>query len=189
MARIDNLTNFLTDVATAIKGKTGKTDAITPAIFDTEIASIESGGSNGIKIEFQTYTPAENEIEHTFTHSLGVVPDFIMIYYGSLPSFSSQNSTSYTLINAWGVKDGCSFFSNGKDRFTQNFYCVSQNAGSDDYAKTASNLNYGIDNTSNKGMINNATENNFRFYGNVSNDSHLGSGLNYHIILMSGVGE
>ena len=44
MARIDTLANFLTDVATAIKSKTGKTDAITPANFDTEINSIEVGG-------------------------------------------------------------------------------------------------------------------------------------------------
>lgn len=44
MARIDNLSNFLSDVATAIKDKTGKTDTITPANFDTEISSIQSGG-------------------------------------------------------------------------------------------------------------------------------------------------
>lgn len=47
MARIDTLANFLTDVAVAIKNKTGKMDAITPANFDTEINSIEvSGDSN-----------------------------------------------------------------------------------------------------------------------------------------------
>lgn len=48
MARIDTLENFLTDVATSIKNKTGKTNSITPANFDTEINSIESsgGGSN-----------------------------------------------------------------------------------------------------------------------------------------------
>lgn len=46
MARIDTLANFLTDVAAAIKTKTGKTDSITPANFDTEIASIESGGES-----------------------------------------------------------------------------------------------------------------------------------------------
>jgi hypothetical protein len=35
MARIDTLANFITDIATAIKAKTGKTDPITPANFDT----------------------------------------------------------------------------------------------------------------------------------------------------------
>ena len=47
MARIDTLANFVTDIATAIKAKTGKTDPITPANFDTEIASIEGGGGSG----------------------------------------------------------------------------------------------------------------------------------------------
>lgn len=49
MARIDTLANFLTDVATAIKSKTGKTDPITPANFDTEIISIQgaNGGDSG----------------------------------------------------------------------------------------------------------------------------------------------
>lgn len=44
MARIDNLTNFLTDVAISIRTKKGTTDKITPKDFDTEIESIQSGG-------------------------------------------------------------------------------------------------------------------------------------------------
>lgn len=48
MARIDNLNNFLSDVAAAIKEKTGLT-AITPAEFDTAINSISTGiEPNGI---------------------------------------------------------------------------------------------------------------------------------------------
>ena len=43
MARIDNLTNFLSDVASAIRNKKGTTDTILASNFDTEIASIESG--------------------------------------------------------------------------------------------------------------------------------------------------
>lgn len=43
MARIDNLTNFLTDVADAIRGKKGTTGAIQASSFDTEIESISSG--------------------------------------------------------------------------------------------------------------------------------------------------
>ena len=42
MARIDNLNNFLSDVAAAIKEKTGLT-AITPAEFDTAINGISTG--------------------------------------------------------------------------------------------------------------------------------------------------
>ena len=43
MADTSNLTQFLTDVAGAIKEKTGKTDKIPAADFDTEIKSIETG--------------------------------------------------------------------------------------------------------------------------------------------------
>lgn len=44
MARIDNLTNFLTDVAESIRTKKGTTDKISPSNFDTEIESIQTGG-------------------------------------------------------------------------------------------------------------------------------------------------
>lgn len=51
MARINNLTNFLTDIATAIKNKTGRNTNITPSNFDTEILSIASDlGSKNISI-------------------------------------------------------------------------------------------------------------------------------------------
>lgn len=43
MARVNNLNDFLTDVASAIKTKKGTTDKIPAANFDTEIASIETG--------------------------------------------------------------------------------------------------------------------------------------------------
>ena len=42
MARTNNLTNFLTDVSTAIKEKTGDTTPIPASQFDTKIASIET---------------------------------------------------------------------------------------------------------------------------------------------------
>ena len=47
MARIDNLTNNYSDIADAIRTKTGKLATIKPKDFDTEILSIESGGSGG----------------------------------------------------------------------------------------------------------------------------------------------
>ena len=45
MARVNNLTNFLNDVATAIKQKTGNNTPIPASEFDTEILSIETGGN------------------------------------------------------------------------------------------------------------------------------------------------
>lgn len=43
MARIDTLTNFLTDVAAAIKAKKGDSTPIPAADFDTEITNLPSG--------------------------------------------------------------------------------------------------------------------------------------------------
>ena len=44
MARTNNLNNFLTDVADAIRTKKGTTDTILASDFDTEITSLPSGG-------------------------------------------------------------------------------------------------------------------------------------------------
>ena len=45
MARTNNLTNFLIDVSSAIKQKTGDNTPIPASEFDTEILSIETGGN------------------------------------------------------------------------------------------------------------------------------------------------
>ena len=49
MARIDTLTNFLTDVAAAIKAKKNTTDNIPAANFDIEIANLPSGDDTVLK--------------------------------------------------------------------------------------------------------------------------------------------
>ena len=46
MAKNDNLKDFLTDVANAIREKKGTTDLINPQDFSAEIASIQSGGGS-----------------------------------------------------------------------------------------------------------------------------------------------
>lgn len=56
MARINNLSNFLTDVATAIKNKKGSQTAIPAANFDTEITNLPSQGV----YQHKTATVAEN---------------------------------------------------------------------------------------------------------------------------------
>ena len=56
MARIDNLTNFLTDVADSIRSKTGKSEAIAAEDFDTEIESI----SGGATLQTKSVTITEN---------------------------------------------------------------------------------------------------------------------------------
>lgn len=175
----------LNNTANAIREKTGKTDKLTPSNFATEIASIVSGGgSSNFKMEFQTYTPTEDETEHTFTHNLGVVPNFIMIYWGALPNFYGTSATKYSLICCWGVKGESPNISNGNGRYTKQFLSVSSSANSSENAKVSISLDNGIEETTNNGcVIREATTEGFSFKGNAY--AHLGASLPYHIILIS----
>lgn len=49
MAKTDNLQDFLTDVANAIRTKTGATQPINAQNFSTEILNISTGGGNTLK--------------------------------------------------------------------------------------------------------------------------------------------
>lgn len=90
MARIDTLANFLTDVASAIKEKTGKTDTITPANFDTEIASIESGGSSVSKgLVINEYDDEGYPIDASII-GLTELPTYFLY------SYSGRSSGNYT---------------------------------------------------------------------------------------------
>ena len=61
MARIDNINNFLTDVADSIRTKTGKSNKISASSFDTEIASITT--SEDLDSELATYNTELTEQE------------------------------------------------------------------------------------------------------------------------------
>lgn len=52
MSKQDNLTDFLTDVADAIREKKGTTEKINPQNFSEEIRGIESGGDGGVNADF-----------------------------------------------------------------------------------------------------------------------------------------
>lgn len=52
MARTDNLTNYLSDIATAIKNKKGDSTPILASNFDTEIANLPSGGAEKPEVGF-----------------------------------------------------------------------------------------------------------------------------------------
>lgn len=64
MARVDNLNNFLTDVADSIRNKTGKTGKISASNFDSEISSITT--SENLDTELAAYnsglTTQENSL-------------------------------------------------------------------------------------------------------------------------------
>lgn len=65
MARVDNLSNFLTDVADAIRDKKGTSATIAASSFDTEIATIVT--SDDVKLQEKSVSPS--------TSSQSVTPD------------------------------------------------------------------------------------------------------------------
>lgn len=88
MARTDNLTNFLTDVAAAIKSKKGDNTAIPAANFDTEIANLPSGGGdNTTLISLIERTATSFEIPEGTTHiGYSAFREFIMLTSITIPN-------------------------------------------------------------------------------------------------------
>lgn len=83
MARTNNLTNFLTDVATAIKEKKGDSTPIPASNFDTEITNLPSGGEENAIIDYSL-------ISKTGTNS-----KFINYAITKVPSFDATDYTSF----------------------------------------------------------------------------------------------
>ena len=81
MADTSNLTQFLTDVANAIKEKTGKTEKIPAANFDTEIKAIKTGSSGEVKL-FET----EEAMQADTTAKEG---DLAVVYRSDIKSVSN----------------------------------------------------------------------------------------------------
>ena len=69
MAKTDNLTDFLTDIADAIREKKGITSAINPQDFSSEIASIESGGGTiaSVSVRDVNFYDYDGTILHSYT--------------------------------------------------------------------------------------------------------------------------
>lgn len=63
MARTDNLHNYLTDIATAIKNKKGDTTPINASDFDIEITNLPSGsGEENVVLDTSLYTTGSNSL-------------------------------------------------------------------------------------------------------------------------------
>lgn len=79
MARIDTLSHFLTDVADAIRNKKGSSGTIQASSFDTEIASIPSGGGGAVEKKDINFYDYDGTILHSYTKSefnnLETMPD------------------------------------------------------------------------------------------------------------------
>lgn len=98
MARTDNLTNFLTDVADAIRTKTGSADTIQASSFDTAIENIPSGQTIEVDGSTSSSKPGYVDIINN-TVSVKLKDDSILtsyLFYGckatSLPKVTNVTS-------------------------------------------------------------------------------------------------
>ena len=105
MARTDSLSNYLTDVATAIKEKKGDNTPILASDFDTEITNLPSGGSDldwsAIGYSEEPKIDAEKgynyavEIKNNWVNSTSLLNKFInnrkIIY---MPLVDTSNATT-----------------------------------------------------------------------------------------------
>lgn len=76
MARVNNLSNFLTDVASAIKTKKGSETAIPAANFDTEILALPSQGTyqtKTVNITTNGTTTVTPDVNYDAISSLDIV--------------------------------------------------------------------------------------------------------------------
>lgn len=138
MARIDKLSNFLTDVADSIRNKTGDTANISPANFDTEIASISTGYTPPTSTGFANDSWATiNEIcEHGLAEQYYSVGDYKVItlsavtdnggYYNR--NISAGNIRIYiigfrelTCPTGYGGKSHMIFMVRGRDGYNISF--------------------------------------------------------------------
>lgn len=113
MAKNDNLTDFLTDVANAIRNKKGITALINPQDFSSEIASIESGGGGAEEnnigynavIADATAVGLRNLIEVHINDGITKIGDYAFWNHSYITKMTIPNSVQSVGRNAF---DNCS---------------------------------------------------------------------------------
>lgn len=133
MSKTNNLTDFLTDLANAIRNKKGTTGKINPQNFASEIASIEtSGDDNTIRTTaevvnvFNANWTAKTWTGLTNFSGEGIWTDGKDIYYsGSAGGYSlvtyklNKETSEWTYVRADGVA-GSDIWTNGRDIYYSN---------------------------------------------------------------------
>lgn len=117
-------TGTLSDIADAIRAKTGKSAIMTPLEMPEEIASIETGGGGSLpsiisKIDGGSFTLSSDTqgTEYSISHNLGVVPKgfvfwtedalsgieatrYIANAYMTVADITSRNNTHYDAVGS-----------------------------------------------------------------------------------------
>lgn len=126
------LTNKLTAIADAIRGKTGKSEEMTLDQMAIEIAGISSGGGGGIAYDMGEFV-LDADVHNLYTnrgdgipHELGETPDFILVWTDDFADLSSDN------VNPYGTAVSCGYmWMNGLTGMVQRL-------------TSAANLNFGM---------------------------------------------
>jgi hypothetical protein len=113
MAKNNNLTDFLTDVANAIRTKKGTTALINPQDFSSEIASIESGGGSveennigyNAVVADATAVGLRNIIEVYINDGITRIGDYAFWNHSYITKMTIPDSVQYVGRNAF---DNCS---------------------------------------------------------------------------------
>ena len=105
MADTSNLSQFLTDVAGAIKEKTGKTDKIPAANFDTEIKAIETGvdTSDATAVSMDIIAPKTAYVKGNKVTG-GIIPTYVITNPDFKLLYSGQLTESTYRIRAMSYK-------------------------------------------------------------------------------------
>ena len=114
MARTDSLNNFLTDVADAIRIKTGSTEQIQASQFDTEIESINTGITpNGIIESYYAYA-GENISAGDFVQFINGAGETID-YGTSVDTQVNTGKNTSKIMSAAELSDNRVFITYGND--------------------------------------------------------------------------
>lgn len=134
MAKNDNLKDFLTDVADAIREKKGTTDLINPQDFSAEIASIQSGGGAvAVSANAVNLIDYEGSILHSYTKdefmALAEFPSPPVHEGLTFQEWNWEFEDAKDYVNQYGKLDvGANYITDdGKTRLHINIYAIERN--------------------------------------------------------------